>query len=163
MSALIFKNSELRFADRIVLEHMTMFLAPWQAKSIRTITLCDTTLLLVWRDPVDSCVRKLLSGLKHLNIYVELTGQHFSYEDDDTDDSGLWGTVNTESDRDLRLTGIYSLRSLDLETVNMWIADPRWRSGAGRYGTNEAKAPWIERVKGILMGTVEPPLTPSNW
>ncbi|OQN97636.1 hypothetical protein B0A48_16500 [Cryoendolithus antarcticus] len=157
LSKLVFISADIVLSSRLLLNSLVGRLKPWQAATIRRLTLCDTEYALYWGTLPGALVATRLVNVRHLRIYVELSDEH--YQGDEYDVSGSQ-TVLTQSDRDARLAGISALRVLKLERVEIWIAD--WtdedeEEEGGEWSSAEQQAIWIERVKGILLGTIESP------
>ncbi|OQN97635.1 hypothetical protein B0A48_16499 [Cryoendolithus antarcticus] len=149
-SKLVFEKADFVCSDRVILQRFLGRLAPWQLESLRTIMLCDIYHQLTWSRVIDRDVLAKLARVRHLRLYVELVGN--DYTDDDT----AGRTVNSESNRDYRLMWIHGMNALDLRSFEMWIADKEYRKRPGDYRTAEEQAPWIDRVRGAVMGTQDP-------
>nr|OQO22078.1 hypothetical protein B0A51_08919 [Rachicladosporium sp. CCFEE 5018] len=148
LSKLVFIIADFVLSSRFLLISLVERLTPWQAASMRRLTLCDAKYALYWGTLPSALVVTCLLNVRHLSIYVELTYEHY-----DGDESTVGGnqTVHTQSDRDERLAGIHVLRALKPE---MWIADWADKDGenGGEWSTVEQQEVWIERVRGILLG-----------
>ncbi|KAK6440740.1 hypothetical protein LTR95_003039 [Oleoguttula sp. CCFEE 5521] len=149
-SKVVFEKATLACSDRIILERFCGRLAPWQQEALRTITLCDIYHQLTRSHVIDRDTITRLAHLRHLNLYVELVGN--DYTDDDT----AGRTVNSESNRDHRLMGVYGFEALDLRSFEMWTTDKEYRKRPGDFRTAKEQAPWIDRVRNIVMGTLDP-------
>ncbi|KAK6428252.1 hypothetical protein LTR95_015607 [Oleoguttula sp. CCFEE 5521] len=157
LSKLVFITADFVLSSRLLLNSLVERLTPWQAAAMRRLTLCDIEYALYWGTLPSAVVAARLLNVRDLRIYVELSNEH--YQGDEYDVGGSQ-TVLRQSDRDARLAGIYALRVLKLERVEMWIAD--WtdedeEEEGGEWSTAEQQTIWIERVKGILLGTIGSP------
>ncbi|OQO05905.1 hypothetical protein B0A48_10001 [Cryoendolithus antarcticus] len=153
---LVFITADFVFTSCLLLNSLVARLRPWQAACIRRLTLCDNEYALYWGTLPSPLVTTRLLNVRHLRVYVELTSEHY---EGDGFTVGRNQTVLTQSDRDARLAGIYALRLLKLERVEVWIADwaDKDEEADWERSTAEQQGVWVERVRGILLRSIDPP------